>query len=92
MFSTYDHTDHVKAEMEAYQKVTPTKVQYTKRDMLDDDISKEQLFNVLHKMDRKSPGLNGFPFEFSKMTWYVVGDDLLNMVREAFLSGRMGDF
>ena len=88
MFSAY----HVKAAMEACQKVTPTKFWSTKRDMLDDDISKEQLFNVLHKMDRKSPGLNGFPFEFSKMMWDVVGDDLLKMVREVFLSGRMGDF
>ena len=92
MFSTYDHTDHVKATMEACQKVAPTKVWYTKRDMLDDDISKEQLFNVLHNMDRKSPGLNGLHFEFSKMMWDVVGDDLLKMVREVFLSSRMDDF
>ena len=92
MFSAYDHTDHVKAAMEACQKVTPTKVWSTKRDMIDGDISKEQLFNVLHKMDMKSSGLNGFPFEFSKMMWDVVGDDLLKMVREVFLFGRMGDF
>ena len=92
MFSTYDHTNDVKDAMEAFQKVTPTKVCSTKRDMLHDDISKEQLFNVLHKMDRKSSGLNGFPFEFFKMMWDVVGDDLLKMVRELFLSGRMGDF
>ena len=92
MFSAYDHTDHGKATMEACQKVTPTKVWSTKRDMLDDDISKEKLFNVIHKMDTNSSGLNGFPFEFSKMMWYVVGDDLLKMVREVFLSGRMGDF
>ena len=92
MFSAYDHIDHVKAAMEACQKVTPTKVWSTKRDMLDDDISKEQLFIVLHNMDKKSLGLNGFPFEFSKMMWYAVGDDLLKMVREVFLSGRMGDF
>ena len=78
--------------MEAFQKVTPTKVWSTKRDILDDDISKEQLFNVLHNMDRKSLGMNGFPFEFSKMMWYVVQDELLNMVRDFFLSGRMGDF
>ena len=92
MFSTYDLIDHVKAAMEACQKVTPTKVWSTKRDMLDDDISKEQLFNVLHKMDMKSSGLNGFPFEFFKMMWDVVGDDLLKMVREVFLSGKMGEF
>ena len=92
MFSAYDHTDHVNATMEDFQKVTPTKVWSTNRDMLDDDISKEQLFNVLHNMDRKSSGLNGFPFEFSKMMWDVVGDDLLKMVREVFLSNRMDDF
>ena len=92
MFSAYDHTDYVKDAMEACQKDITTKVWYTKRDILDDDISKEQVFNVLHKMDRKSPVLNGFPFVFSKMMWDVVGDDLLNMVREVFLSGRMGDF
>ena len=69
MFSAYDHTDHVKATMEDCQKVNPTKIWSTKRDTIDDDISKEQLFSVLHKMDRKSSGLNGFPFEFSKMMW-----------------------
>ena len=92
MFPAYDHTDHVKAAMEAYQKVTPTQVWSTKRDMIYDDISKEQLFNVLHKMDRKSLGLNGFPFKYSKMMLDVFVDDLLNMVREVFLSGKMGDF
>ena len=92
MFFAYDHTNHVKATTESCQKVNPTKVWSTKRDMLDNDISKEQLSNVLHKMDMKSSGLNGFPFEFSKMMWDVVGDDLLKMVREVFLSSRMGDF
>ena len=92
MFSAYDHIDHVKVAMEAFPKVTPTKVWSTNRDMLGDDISKEKIFNVIHKVERKSPGLNRFPFEFSKMMWDVVGDDLLNMVREVFLSCRMGDF
>ena len=60
--------------------------------MLDDEISREKIFNVLHKVDRKSPGLNGFPFEFSKMMRDVAVDDLLNMVREVLIFGRMGDF
>lgn len=36
---------------------------------------------------KKSPGPNGFPAEFFKVAWHVVGEDFVVAVQSVFMKG-----
>lgn len=38
----------------------------------------------------KAPGLDGFPYEFYKELWDLVGPNLLNFYKEAMINGSLG--
>lgn len=53
-------------------------------------VSKEEVMHALSTMQPfKAPGPNGFQAVFFKHYWDIVGDDLWNLVRDAFSSGRI---
>ena len=60
----------------SFYKVIPHKVSIGDQDRLDNDFSKEELFSTLCSMQNgKSPSMNGFPCEFYKVMWDIVGYD-----------------
>ena len=52
------------------------------KQMLDQDITKEEIAKALKKMpNNKSPGQDGIPVELYKIYWYLFGDDLLDVFK-----------
>jgi hypothetical protein len=53
------------------------KVSIGDSDSLDNDFMKDELFVAIYSMrNGKSLGIDGFPCEFYKTMWDMVGDDL----------------
>ena len=54
----------------------PHKVFIGDQDKLDNEFSKEELFSTLCSMQNgKCPSINGFPCDFYKVMWDIVGYD-----------------
>jgi len=50
----------------------------------------EELYKALQGMESgKAPGINGFPVDFYKSFWTVLGEDLLAVLNESLVEGRL---
>lgn len=61
------------------------------RDFCDTPLSLDDLKYALSQMaNDKALGIDGFPYEFYKEFWDMVGPDLLQVYKEAMVSGSLG--
>lgn len=53
---------------------------------LEKDVSAEEIKNILYAMaSNKSPGPDGYPAEFFKLAWPVVGEDFILAIQSVFM-------
>jgi len=56
--------------------------------MLEAEVTKEEIHKVLFAMPAsKSPGPDGFPCEFFKTTWFIIGHDFTVAIQSVFKFG-----
>ena len=56
--------------------------------MLEAEVTKEEIHKVLFAMPAsKSPGPDGFPCEFLKTTWFIIGHDFTVAIQSVFKFG-----
>lgn len=56
--------------------------------MLEEEVTEEEIFRVLFAMpSNKSPGPDGFPSEFFKITWPILAHDFTTAVQSVFRFG-----
>ena len=76
-FTEYEASEYLKDTISS--KLSPTEIEF-----LDKEISVEELGETLKKLaNNKSPGSDGFPYEFFKMFW----GDIKHFVHRSLLSG-----
>ncbi|XP_060182487.1 uncharacterized protein LOC132612182 [Lycium barbarum] len=53
-------------------------------------VTREVILNTLHSLPcDKSPGVDGFPAEFFKAFWPVIGEEVTNAILQFFENGRL---
>lgn len=58
--------------------------------LLEADISLGELYVALQSMQsRKTPGLDGLPVDFYKCFWFIIGEDLLAVLKDSLANGRL---
>jgi hypothetical protein len=76
------------ATRNALYRLFPHKVSIVNYYRLDRDFTNDEIFVALCSVKNgKSPRIDGFPCEFYKAMWDIVGDDFSCLVFEAFSIG-----
>lgn len=71
--------------------VMPLRLSQAQRDFSYTPLSLDDLKFALSQMaNDKAPGIDGFPYEFYKEFWDMVGSNLLQVYKEAMVSGSLG--
>lgn len=77
-------------ECERYLQVDTRRIQQTDKELLDSDLTLEELEEALKRMkSNKSPGSDGLSVEFYRKFWTPLKDVFLECINEIFKSGQL---
>ena len=79
---------YVGTTMEELQSLLEFRCSEDDFSMLIEEVTEEEIRKVLFAMpSNKSPGPDGYPIEFFKTTWAIIGNDFTVVVRSVFRYG-----
>ncbi|MEL6802457.1 MAG: reverse transcriptase family protein, partial [Bacteroidota bacterium] len=86
----YSQGDTDEGIQEAFLSKVDVGLTGQQREWCDRVIDKDEVVGVMKKMaSGKSPGADGFPVEFWRFFWDIVGDDFMDVVQWVLLTGRV---